>query len=209
MARRPKIDINSLPSNNKMPTNREPVDIQGSVSRGSSPNFASYIRDMANALFQEIIMPEAKSTGLHYIFSIVESLVYREEVSRSYKRQPYERQSYNSRYRGRKTRQFNRAPTRRHIGATQRRFAQVEEPNVDIFEDFYFESRQDAEAVLGRMMEYVADYGRATVGDLYSLVSMNPSITHERYGWTDLRGVSVLYTSDGFVIDFPNGVYFN
>jgi len=106
-------------------------------------------------------------------------------------------QSYNKQYRSRAPAR-SRSPNRSIIRQTE-----------EAFEDLFFEDRNDAQRVLGRMMELVADYGSATMGDLHSLVGLAQNVTHESWGWDDLSGVRVHFSSEGYVIDFPDPIYFN
>ena len=78
---------------------------------------------------------------------------------------------------------------------------------VEVFEDVYYPTRQEAEAVLGRMMELAVEYGGATIGDLYTLSGISQDVTHEDWGWVDLQGVRPQATSHGYIIMFPEPVY--
>lgn len=74
------------------------------------------------------------------------------------------------------------------------------------FQDIIFESRGEAEEVLTNLLDFIADYGVATVADLYDLVGITGPFTDNRYGWTDLRTASVVRTRDGYVINLPKAI---
>jgi len=78
-----------------------------------------------------------------------------------------------------------------------------------VFEDIFYDNRDDAEQVLGRLMETVAEFDVATLGDLYSMVGLTTNYTHESYGWDDLSGCTVHYSTNGYVIDLPDVIYLN
>lgn len=78
---------------------------------------------------------------------------------------------------------------------------------TEVFEDVYFPSRQEAEAVLGKMMELALEYGQVSIGALYALSGIDQTVIHEDWGWVDLQGVRPQATSHGYIILFPDPVY--
>lgn len=69
-----------------------------------------------------------------------------------------------------------------------------------------FASREDAECVLGQMINTIATYRMVSVADFYDLVGVTTSYTDNAYGWYDLSTASIRATAGGYVIDFPNAV---
>ena len=53
------------------------------------------------------------------------------------------------------------------------------------------------------MQSYIADYGVATVGDLYSLAGLRADSVAERWGWDNLTRVAIYQAGSDWVIDFP------
>lgn len=192
MARR-QINIETLPSNDRDPTSRE-VDVvtEGRVrTRKHKKNLASEVRNIGRGLFDEIMLPMIKNLIFDSFMSGLGQVL-------GLKSQPTSsgHTSYNSIYRG------SRGRARSNVTPVKRpRY--IEEP---LFEDIYFEIRADANLVLGRMMELITDYGQATIGDLYALTGITANVTHERWGWVDLHKCQVIYTTEGFVIDFPDPI---
>lgn len=74
------------------------------------------------------------------------------------------------------------------------------------FQDLIFESRGEAEEVLTNLLDLIADYGVASVADLYDLVGITGPFTDNKYGWTDLRTASVSRTREGYIINLPKAV---
>jgi hypothetical protein len=74
-------------------------------------------------------------------------------------------------------------------------------------EDIFFTSRSDAEMVLGKMIELIAEYNVATVGDLNNLVGLGASPAAESWGWYDLSRTRIAYTTEGYLIQFPDAEY--
>ena len=71
------------------------------------------------------------------------------------------------------------------------------------FEDIILPSRAEAEAVIDQMYLLVEKYEQVTVSDLLEMVGLNPKFTDERWGWTDLRGVSARRLNNGYLLDLP------
>ena len=195
MARRP-LNLDTLPSNNQTTPNVEPV-ARGTKRQRSQGGMANKLRDIGNALFETIIRPAIENNALDFINEGASMLIKGQKynvTSDRGKPEPYYR-AYRQQKRGVK-RAGRMAPP-------QRLMAQP----TEVFEDVYYPTRQEAEAVLGRMMELAVEYGGATIGDLYTLSGITQNITHEDWGWVDLQGVRPQATSHGYVILFPDPVY--
>lgn len=76
-------------------------------------------------------------------------------------------------------------------------------PGLYSVNEFKFEERGDAEAVLMRMNEALSRYGMVSVADFYDMIGQRCSFTDQKYGWYDLRPASVVRFDDGFGIQFP------
>ncbi len=76
-------------------------------------------------------------------------------------------------------------------------------PGLYSVNEFKFEERGDAEAVLMRMNESLSRYGMVSVADFYDMINQRCSFTDQKYGWYDLRAASVIRLDDGFSIQFP------
>ena len=196
MARKKKLRLDKLPSNNLTTPNEKEVEIiTRNVKTKRGGGLAREVRNIGNSLFEEIVMPSIKAAIVDFFSHGVKMMMFGDDTPTG-TRLGGSPQPYNRRYR-------TRTPPR---GRTPNpRIQQTEE----IFEDIFFENRNEAQLVLGRMMEYIADYGMASIGDLYSLVGLATNYTHQGWGWDNLSGVRVHFSSDGYLIDFPEPVYFN
>ena len=78
---------------------------------------------------------------------------------------------------------------------------------MDVFDyyDIEFETRGDADAVLFALDDVVERYGFASVGDFYDLAEVTTTnYAVNKYGWTDLRGASVIsIRGGGWMIKLP------
>ena len=79
----------------------------------------------------------------------------------------------------------------------------MQRPGVYSINDFKFQDRGDAEAVLMRMNEAIGRYGMVSVADFYDFIGQRCSFTDQKYGWYDLRAAQVIRYDDGFSIQFP------
>lgn len=199
-----RIDIQRLPSNNKSSPNR-PTQIEttgrittGHASRGSG--LANTIRDIGNSLFDEIVLPTLKNAIVDFFSSGITMAMFGDDRRDVRGGRP---RAYNRQYTRRQE------PIRRARPLTRRdsRYSRPTREVTEVFEDVFFQDRKDAELVLGRLMERIADYGVASVGDLYSLVGLSTNYTHERYGWVDLSGVGIQFTTEGYIIGLPEVIY--
>lgn len=75
-------------------------------------------------------------------------------------------------------------------------------PRYD-YRDLTFASRVDADEVLASLKDYVEDYGKASVADLYDFCGVTGTFQDHKYGWYDLKGVRVVRVKDGYEIDLP------
>lgn len=75
------------------------------------------------------------------------------------------------------------------------------------YDDIIFESRGDADMVLDQLESAIANYGIASVADLYDLAGVTcHSYTANKYGWTDIRTAKVIRTRDGYILQLPRAV---
>lgn len=81
---------------------------------------------------------------------------------------------------------------------------QTQARRLDDFDDVLFADRRDAEAVLTAMYDLINQYGIATILDLYEFArAENKNFMANKYGWTDLRGASIVHVRDGWIIKMP------
>ena len=196
-------DINRYPSNNRTPVEKqeiEQIEIVGSVSRGAKKGLANDVRVISNYLFETIVLPAIKEAVIDFFGSGIRQLINgfgnSVGIQQHYRQEP---RSYHRRY--------QRRPQRNRY-QEQRPIRRAQQPR-EVCEDVFFDDRRDAELVLGRMIEATENYGRTSVGDLYNLVGIDADQTHEMYGWFNLTGIRIEFTSDGYLIGFPDLEYFN
>lgn len=70
-------------------------------------------------------------------------------------------------------------------------------------ESTMFHSRGDAQEVLNSLEEILRLYDIVTVKDLYDLSGIDATYTDNRYGWKELKDVSVVWDRDGYIVKMP------
>lgn len=205
MAQR-KLDLNNLPSNNI--EGDESIDERviervttGKITKSKrrvTSQFATDVHGIAQNLYHEVILPAIKSGITDFVTRGIEMLIWPDGGGggRSYSRG---RSSRRTNYRN----MYDSGSSRRSSGRSSRRSRQ----RRHTLEDIFFENRPDAENTLGQLIELIAKYEHATVGDLYSLCGLTTSHTDERYGWDSLSRVRIKNTPDGYLIDLPDPDY--
>lgn len=71
------------------------------------------------------------------------------------------------------------------------------------FDEIVVDSRGEAEEVLDRLTDLVAEYDVASVADFYDLVGITGNFTDDKWGWSSLREASVRRVRDGYLISLP------
>ncbi len=85
----------------------------------------------------------------------------------------------------------------------ERRHSAANNRAVSNFGDIEFSSRGEAEEVLSQLVDFTADYGMASVADLYYSVGMASDYTDNKYGWTDLSSSYVDRSRTGYILRLP------
>lgn len=71
------------------------------------------------------------------------------------------------------------------------------------YDDLYFETRGEAEAVLEQLEEILERYGVVSVADMYDAAGLTAPYTANKYGWMSLRTAEPVRTRDGYIIKLP------
>lgn len=74
------------------------------------------------------------------------------------------------------------------------------------YDDFVFDSRGEAEAVLSQMGDIIEKFKYVTVADLYDMVDKVPPFTANKYGWTSIRNADVVRDRDGYRLKLPRAM---
>lgn len=69
--------------------------------------------------------------------------------------------------------------------------------------DIIIGNREEAEAVVERLIDIVDQYDEATLADLYELLGLPHNHVDQKWGWTFLKNAEVRQTRDGYLLDLP------
>lgn len=75
--------------------------------------------------------------------------------------------------------------------------------------DITLDTRNEAEEVMDRLNEAIAEYGSVSVADLYDLVGVSGEFTDNKYGWFNLRTAEIQRVRDGYLLKLPRAVALN
>ena len=151
------------------------------------------IENVKSYIFFDVIVPTIKDTISNVVSSAVDMMLFggdaRPGGNRKSNNQPYV--SYSNYYKG----------------GNERRTVQNHGGRKRDFRDVIFETRGEAERVRNDLMDLCAEYGQASINDLYDLCGITGDFTDEHYGWTDLSRLNVSRVrGGGYVIDLPRAV---
>lgn len=153
-------------------------------------------RSAGSFVMLEVLLPAMRDMVADVVSQGVERLVYGEARSTGRRtgfrptgsHTPYRTMSSPSRF---EQRPDPREPMSRRARA-----------NFD-FQEIVLPTRVEADEVLDRLFNVIAEYEQATVRDLYDLVGERASFTDEKYGWTDIRTADVRRIREGYLLDLP------
>ena len=152
-------------------------------------------RSVGEFILQDIIVPAAKSLFVEMISGGANMIAYGDRGA-SGRRATADRYGYSSGYTN-----YNRMSNRRDTRPVARPATSYN------YDDIYLETRGEAEAVIMRLEEQIAEYGTASVNDLYDAVGITGNFTDCKYGWTDLRSADVVRARDGsYMLKLPRAL---
>ena len=184
----------------KKPVVTAPVKVEKpSLARKFKDAFvAEDISTVKDEIVHEMIIPSIKDAIADAIGALVEGLLFGSVGSRR-KKYGYgknEKTSYAAYYKsdGRSSRR-SRDEDKYDSGK-----------NID-YRDIAIDNRGDAEEVLSNLVDYIEEYGEATIADFLDLVDVPSDPQDNHWGWTNLSRASVRRGRDGYLIDFPKASY--
>lgn len=148
------------------------------------------VQSVKSYILTDVIVPLIKNA----ISQTVDTLLYPDGSGRSKKSSMASKVSYRSYYdrSGDSRRDYN-SPRPRTTGYD--------------YEDVILPNRGEAEEVLMRLHEIVAEYKMVRVADFYDLVGVSGSFTDNNYGWTNLDSAKVIpVRPEGYLIKLPKAV---
>jgi hypothetical protein len=161
--------------------------------------------DIGNYIMHDVVIPAAKSTIADLVEGAIEMLLFNGEGGRSRhatRRGGRSYVAYNSMYAGSTRRDDGRPPVRRPHNV-ERATTGMSRNGV---ESIVLPSRQEAEIVLGELIELLNEYQVVTLSDLYDLTGLASDFTDNKYGWFELPECSTMRVRDGWALVLPRPV---
>lgn len=195
-----------FPSNSKERRSEEPKKKVTKVVTGSvevrkksalQTFFGDDLENVGSYILNDVVIPALKNTISEVVGNGIDMLLFGSTYSGSGRRRGRSSyvtySSFGSRY-GKERDRDDRERSYQRTGRDRGR---------DL-ESVIFDTRSDAEEVLSQLVDFVVDYGEATVADFYDLAGISGEFTDNKYGWESLDGARVERdTFGGYHIRFP------
>jgi len=156
---------------------------------------------VVNYVVVEVLLPQAKAMLAEAVSSGFERLLYGDSP-RGNRR--YGTRSQTGPTPTNYTRYADKGnnPVGRHVIADRQSHATVRTQSID---DILLASLPEAETVMERMYDLLRDYEAVSVADLYNLLGWSSNYVDQKWGWTDLHGMTVRkdFRRNGWILILP------
>lgn len=152
-------------------------------------------RTVGGYLFTDVVVPAIKSLILDAITEGGQRLLFGGSGG--------SRSSHGRRIIPSNTNAYNRMSSGGSTVSSGGRNLSASTREVKSFDEIVLDSREEADLVLEKLVDYVSEYGAVRVADLYDAVGMTPNMTDEQWGWKDLRTAHVRRVREGWLIEMP------
>lgn len=72
--------------------------------------------------------------------------------------------------------------------------------------ELLFDSRAEAEELVEHLNDMIAEYGFATVADMYEYLGLSDTFIDSKYGWVSLISVDIYRVMQGIRVDMPEAL---
>lgn len=200
-------NLNNLPSQNIAtpnedgPKKREEMTVPivtGAIQEQRKHTFADDVRDISATLWREIVLPSVKKGTSDFLGSMINMVLFGNNNNGGNNQwlggqnngiNQYQNYTVYSQQNGQPTYNYQQPPAT-SMGVTPVIYA----------------TRQDAEAVLGRMWQVLGTYGWVSVADYHQISNVSTSTNNHRFGWTTLDNVQIMSNGSGWYITLPNPI---
>lgn len=150
------------------------------------------INNVKSYILMDVLVPAIKKAVADIVTNGIEMILYG-STSKGRNRSSGEKVSYRNYYDSRDDRRdYDRGGSKTRSGLD--------------YDDFVFDSRGEAEAVLSQMGDIIERFKYVTVADLYDMVDKVPPFTANKYGWTSIRNADVVRDRDGYRLKLPRAM---
>ena len=149
------------------------------------------INNVKSYILMDVLVPAIKKAVADIVTNGIEMILYGSTSNRR-NSSSGSKVSYRNYYDNRDDRRDDRGGSRTRSGLD--------------YDDFVFDSRGEAEAVLSQMGDIIERFKYVTVADLYDMVDKVPPFTANKYGWTSIRNADVVRDRDGYRLKLPRAM---
>lgn len=149
------------------------------------------INNVKSYILMDVLVPAIKKAVADIVTNGIEMILYGSTSNRR-NSSSGSKVSYRNYYDSRDDRRDDRGGSRTRSGLD--------------YDDFVFDSRGEAEAVLSQMGDIIERFKYVTVADLYDMVDKVPPFTANKYGWTSIRNADVVRDRDGYRLKLPRAM---
>lgn len=151
--------------------------------------------DDASSIFSyvwdELLVPAAKNTIFDIICGSAEMRLFHEVRGRTTGKSKNETYvSYNNYYKD---------DRRERRGGDER--------TRSGFQNVVIKSLGEAKEVREQLIDYLETYDIVSVAEFYDMVGVTSSLTDNKWGWDNLRGVDIKRVRDGYILTLPKPFY--
>jgi hypothetical protein len=203
------MDTNEFPSNSKRPQPAsEPKHVERVVVGEATSKKKSLgkrmkemfiggdSRSVTHYVLAEVIIPQVKELITEVAQQGLERMIYGDgrSIRRPSSRPGSASHTNYNRYSGRGN---------NPIGRTAREDRPPAALQIRGMDDIHLQTRIEAETVIERMYDLLAEYDVATVADLFTLVGWTSTHVDQKWGWEALNGANVQKVRDGYILNLP------
>ena len=190
-------DYSSKSSINRSPATKEKQEITPVVKHQVTTKKKSFIKGLADTflaedlptiggyLLNDVIIPNTKDVIVDIVRNSIEMLMYGECKPKGKSGSNYAKVSYTDYFKK---------------DDKQKRASGVKRFNLD---DIYFETRQDADEVLTRMIDYLETYNFVSVAEMKDFAGLDTEWTDNKWGWSNLSSAYVTRQREGYCLKLP------
>lgn len=152
-------------------------------------------KDVKSYVLMDVVVPTIKNT----LLDILEMFLFGERSNRSRyasRRDDRDRVVYSSYYKS----DYDSRRDRERSGYYSNN------SKVD-YRNIVLKDRRDAEMIVQKMKERIAEYRQASVADLLDLIDVTSNYVDNNWGWTDERDIGIRRVSAGYLIDVSEARY--
>jgi len=197
--------MDNFPANSKNPVGAKAEKAAKKVEKVVSGNvvqkkkgFGSKFKDVflggdfnsaTRYIAAEVLLPALRNMIVDATSKGVERMIYGDQMARRAGMQGRSRMSYNS---------ISSRPDRPYLPGQARSVARQRASD-----DIILVSREEAELVVERICDLIAEFHVASVSDLNALLGLQSTYVDEQWGWTDQRFINVRQVREGWLVDMP------